>query len=110
MPSAPNQQTANPFSRGGGGTVFELKVQAGLLVTLLARGHIPLFQNATFCELHLQAEHLDYETDDAILVAKDNAGVQRRQLWSVIRCTPAMEAGVVNSAWTVQDLVEMATA
>ena len=27
-----------------------------------------------------------------------------------IRCTPAMEAGVVNSAWTVQDLVEMATA
>jgi IS1 family transposase len=27
-----------------------------------------------------------------------------------IRCTPAMEAGVVSSAWTVQDLVEMATA
>ena len=27
-----------------------------------------------------------------------------------IRCTPAMEAGVVNSAWKVQDLVEMATA
>jgi IS1 family transposase len=29
---------------------------------------------------------------------------------TAIRCTPAMEAGVVNSAWTVQDLVEMATA
>ena len=24
-----------------------------------------------------------------------------------IRCTPAMEAGVANSAWTVQDLVTM---
>jgi hypothetical protein len=29
---------------------------------------------------------------------------------TTIRCTPAMEAGVVNSAWTVQDLVEMTTA
>ena len=27
-----------------------------------------------------------------------------------IRCTPAMEAGVANSAWTVQNLVEMAEA
>jgi hypothetical protein len=27
-----------------------------------------------------------------------------------IRCTPAMEAGVANSAWTVQDLVGMADA
>lgn len=24
-----------------------------------------------------------------------------------IRCTPAMKAGIVNSAWTVADLVEM---
>jgi hypothetical protein len=27
-----------------------------------------------------------------------------------IRCTPAMEAGVATSAWTVQDLVETADA
>jgi hypothetical protein len=26
-----------------------------------------------------------------------------------IRCAPAMEAGVENSSWTVQNLVEMAT-
>jgi IS1 family transposase len=29
---------------------------------------------------------------------------------TAIRCTPAMEAGVANSAWTVQNLVEMAEA
>lgn len=29
---------------------------------------------------------------------------------TAIRCTPAMEAGVANSAWTVQDLVTMAEA
>jgi hypothetical protein len=109
VPPTPNQQTANPFSTGGGGTVFELKVQAGLLATLLVRGHIPLFQNATLCELHLQAEHLDYETDDAVLVAKDNAGVQRRQLWSVKRDVKFTDSDnvfrdVIADAWA--DFVE----
>jgi hypothetical protein len=30
--------------------------------------------------------------------------------WMDIRCTPAMEAGVATSAWTVQDLLTMADA
>jgi hypothetical protein len=70
------EQIPSPFSTGGGGTVFELKVQTGLLATLLVHGHIPSFEDATLRELHLQAEHLDYETDDAVLVAHDNAGRQ----------------------------------
>jgi len=77
------KQIASPFSTGGGGPVFELKVQAGLLAILLVRGYIPLFENLTLRELHLQAERLDYETDDAVLFAQDSAGRQRRQLWSV---------------------------
>lgn len=60
--SAPEKAVpiANPFSMGGGGTVFELKIQTSLLATLLVRGHVPLFENATLHELHLQAEHLEY--------------------------------------------------
>lgn len=77
------EQAASPFSTGGGGTVFELKVQTGLLGTLLVKGHVPSFENAILQELHLQAEHLGYETDDALLVSLNNAGQQRRQLWSV---------------------------
>jgi hypothetical protein len=32
------------------------------------------------------------------------------KMHKTIRCTSAMQAGVANSAWTVQDLVEMADA
>ena len=74
------EQIASPFSTGGGGTVFELKVQTGLLVTRLVKGHAPSFENAILQELHLQAEHLDYETDDALLLSISNDGQQRRQL------------------------------
>lgn len=73
----------SPFSTGGGGSVFELKVQAGLLAVLLVRGHVPLFENAALRELHLQAEHLDYETDDAVVMAQNSAGQKCKQLWSV---------------------------
>lgn len=82
-PPKHKEQIASPFSTGGGGPIFELKVQAGLLATLLVQGHIPSFENTTLRELHLQTEHLDYETDDALLIANDNSGRQRRQLWSV---------------------------
>lgn len=74
---------SNPFSTGGGGTVFELKVQTSLLGTLLVGGHVPAFNNALIEELHLQAEHLDYETDDALAICLDKDGLRRRQLWSV---------------------------
>jgi hypothetical protein len=104
--SAPKQkeQIASPFSTGAGGPVFELKVSTGLLATLLVRGHIPLFENATLHELHLQAEHLDYETDDAVLVTQDSAGRQRRQLWSVkhgVKFTDGDEVfrDVITDAW-----------
>ncbi len=97
-------QVASSFSTGGGGTVFELKVQTGLLATLLVQGHIPGFENATLRELHLQAGHLGYEKDDALLVALDSFGQQRRQLWSVkheVKFTESDEVftDVIADAW-----------
>jgi hypothetical protein len=52
------EQVASPFSTGGGGSVFELKVDSGLLAALLVRAHVPGFEGALSRELHLQSEHL----------------------------------------------------
>jgi len=76
---------STPFSSGGGGHVFENKVQAGLLATLLVRGYTPVFEDALIEELHLQCEHKGFRTDDALVVGADRAGRSRRQLWAVKR-------------------------
>jgi hypothetical protein len=104
QPEATPEQISSPFSTGHGGAVFEMKVQAGLLATLLVRGHVPIFNNALLQELHLQAEHLGYETDDAYVVALDHNGVTRKQLWSVkreVKFTESDEAfgDVITDAW-----------
>jgi len=98
------ESSASPFSTGGGGTVFEMKVQAGLLAVLLVHGHVPLFENAPIHELHLQAERLGYETDDALVVALDSNGQRRRQLWSMkheVKFTKsdAVFQKVIEDAW-----------
>ena len=74
---------ASPFSTGSGGGIFELSVVAGLTAMLLVRGHAPVFEDTEIVELHLQTEHLGYETDDALLVGSDSLTRRRRQLWSV---------------------------
>lgn len=98
------EMVSNPFSTGGGGTVFEHKVQASLLASLLVRSHVPGFDTATIQELHFQAEYLGYETDDAVLIATDSTGQLRKQLWSVkhdVRFTQkdAVFQDVLRDAW-----------
>jgi hypothetical protein len=99
MPQKPiaknGDQIASPISTGGGGTIFELKVQTGLVAALLVRGHVPVFDNATIQELHLQSEHLGYANDDALIVALEDTGRQRRQLWSIKREVKFTESDIV---------------
>jgi hypothetical protein len=83
--NAGSQQITSPFSTGGGGTVFELKVQASLVAALLVRGHLPGLDATVVREVHLQSEHRGYKTDDALLIGIDAQGCSRRQLWSVKR-------------------------
>lgn len=81
--TAKQDMVSNPFSTGGGGSVFEQMVQASLLSCLLVRSHIPGLTDATIHELHLQAEHLGYATDDAVVLAVAPSGQSHKQLWSV---------------------------
>ena len=95
---------ASPYSTGGGGTVFELKIQAGLLAVLLVHGYVPFFESAPIDELHLQAGHLGYETDDAHIVALDSNGRRRRQLWAIKHTVKFIESDkdfrhVIEDAW-----------
>lgn len=50
---------------------------------LLIHGYVPAFDSSVVEELHLQAEHLGYRTDDALVVCSDSRGHRRRQLWSM---------------------------
>jgi hypothetical protein len=81
--NASSQQITSPFSTGGGGTVFELKVQASLVAALLVRSYLPGFDATVVREVHLQSEYRGYQTDDALLTGIDVQGRTRRQLWSV---------------------------
>lgn len=101
----PQQQIASSFSTGGGGPLFEIKVQASLLATLLVRGHVQIFQDAAMQELHLQAEHLGFNTDDALVIALDTNGRKVRQLWSVKR-----EVKFTRSDTVFQDVIRDAWA
>ena len=102
--NAGNKQIASPFSTGGGGAVFELKVQASLVAALLVRAHLPGFDAAVVREVHLQSEHRGYATDDALLIGIDAHGRSRRQLWSVkheVKYTETDEVfrDVLRDAW-----------
>ena len=76
-------QVSGAFATGGGGTVFELKVQASILVTLVVHGYAPIFKNSRVTELHLQAEHFGFSTDDALVVCRSESGQKHKQLWSI---------------------------
>jgi len=102
--NASSQKIASPFSTGGGGTVFELKVQASLVAALLVRAHLPGFDATVVREAHLQSEHLGYQTDDALLTGIDVQGRTRRQLWSIkheVKYTEKDEVfrAVLRDAW-----------
>lgn len=68
----------NPVSTGGGGTFFEQHVDALFLALLLVRAPLPILKDSEVEEVHLQAEHLGWKTDDVVVVAVRPDGVRRR--------------------------------
>lgn len=68
----------SPVSTGGGGTIFEQHVDALFLALLLVRAPLPILKDCQAVEVHLQAEHLGWETDDVLVVAMRPDGVRRR--------------------------------
>jgi hypothetical protein len=60
--------------------------------------------------VRLKLQCLFYQGNFKVAVALHYAYCNFVKSHKTIRCTPAVEAGVETSAWTVQNLVEMAEA
>lgn len=75
----------SPVSTGGGGTLFEQHVDALFLALLLVRAPLPILRDCQVEEVHLQAEHLGWKTDDLLLVGRRPDGVVRRLAMQVKR-------------------------
>lgn len=81
MSSAPPApRIASPAATGGAGTLFEQHVDAFWLVLLLVRAIPPVLRDSTVVELHLQARHLGWATDDMLVVGETAGGSRRRLL------------------------------
>jgi hypothetical protein len=75
----------SPVSTGGGGTFFEQHVDALFLALLLVRAPLPILKDCQVEEVHLQAEHLGWKTDDILVVARRPDGVVRQLAMQVKR-------------------------
>jgi len=75
---ADNPLTPSPEAAGGSGVAFEFQVDATFLAFLLVGGSPPLLHGCRLEWIHLQSRHLDWRTDDLLLVGVDRSG-ERRQ-------------------------------
>lgn len=66
--------TTSPEATGGPGVAFEFQVDAAYLAFLLVGGTPPLLRGCRLESVHLQSRHLDWRTDDLLLVGKDRSG------------------------------------
>ena len=71
-------EISSPEATGGAGLFFEQHVNATFLALLLVRGIPPVLTDCQLAEVHFQAEHLDWNTDDVLLVGVDGASERRR--------------------------------
>jgi hypothetical protein len=65
----PSQNSySSPISTGGAGVFFEQHVTAYWLAQLLVRSIPPILTDTSVIEVHLQTEHLGFNTDDFLVV------------------------------------------
>ncbi|MDX9735539.1 MAG: hypothetical protein RBU36_15515 [Thermoanaerobaculia bacterium] len=64
----------SPGATGGPGVAFEFQVDAAYLAYLLVGGTPPLLRGCRLESVHLQSRHLDWRTDDLLLVGRDRSG------------------------------------
>ena len=98
------KQIINPVSTGGGGVIFETRVQALYVVLMLAGGFIPCFPDCAIKRIKLQGRYAGYNTDDLIVfVERLGDGQQQKLLGQIklsIKITRDNDFGeVIQRAW-----------
>ena len=73
-------QISNPFSTGGGGQLFEAKVQASFVLQLLIGGRVPSLPSGSIQSVRLQAKQAGFNTDDVVVTVRTDSGTDHRLL------------------------------
>lgn len=98
-------RVSSPAATGGAGTFFEQHANASFLALLLVRGIPPICTNCRVVEVHLQTEHLGWNTDDFLVVGETDSGHRRRLVGQVKRSLSVSYSdddfkGAVLDAWS----------
>lgn len=105
MSKANPNRVSSPVATGGAGTFFEQHVNASFLALLLVRGIPPICTNCRVVEVHVQTEHLGWNTDDFLVVGETDLGQRRRLVGQVKRSLTVSYSdddfkGAVLDAWS----------
>lgn len=71
------REVFSPIATGGSGTLFEQHVDALFLAIMLVRGIPPILKDCQLEEVHLQAGHLGWNTDDLLIIGTRGSGGRR---------------------------------
>ncbi len=74
------KEISSPFSTGGGGIIFETRIQASFAVLMLANGYSPCLPPLPIQKIQLQGRYKNYRTDDFIVYVEDKNTQQEAKL------------------------------
>ena len=99
------KQLSNPFSTGGGGVIFETRVQTAFVALMLTGGFVPCLPCWPIIKIKLQGKYEGYETDDLIVFVKSPTDGQERKLLAQVKHSISVTKGdkkfeeVIQAAW-----------
>lgn len=105
MTGTNSKQVSSPFSTGGGGTNFEIQVQASFVALMLAGGFAPCLPCRPIQRVKLQGRYAGYDVDDLIVFTAHSDGTDERKLLGQIKHSisftesDSVLAEVVAAAW-----------
>ena len=100
-----NTELSNPFSTGGGGPNFEVRVQAAFVALMLTGGFAPGLPGLPIKKMKLQGKLEGYDTDDLIVFVESPDGSQKRKMLAQIKRTVSITKNdkkfreVISAAW-----------
>jgi len=99
------KQQSNPYSTGGGGVMFETRVQAYFTVLMLLGGFAPCIPNYPITKIKLQGRYAGYNTDDLIIFSTDSKTGEEAKLLAQVKHKISITerdvifGSVIQSAW-----------
>lgn len=79
------KQLSNPFSTGGGGVIFETRVQAAFTILMLAGGFAPCLPQWPIKKIKLQGKRVGYDTDDLIVFVEEPSSKREAKLLAQVK-------------------------